>query len=183
MSPVLYGSEQLRRLFAAMTENVFQVDLGIADPLLTDYIADLLCRFVRMEAIIKIRDAQGRRLEEVAEMLVEARDLAITTLAVCEDYGVLHNLARAEEVLQEVVRMILAYPVALRLDRHRRIRSIFYRYLFADEYPHRKPWRSCRFESLLLPGHGLQLQLYLKTKSEHHVCHLLRFLHDWNVLR
>ncbi len=72
MTPVLSGSDQLRRLFAAMTENVFQVDLGIADPLLTDYIADLLCRFVRMEAIIKIRDAQGRRLEEVAEMLVEA---------------------------------------------------------------------------------------------------------------
>ncbi len=72
MTPVLSGSDQLRRLFAAMTENVFQVDLGIADPLLTDYIADLLYRFVRMEAIIKIRDAQGRRLEEVAEMLVEA---------------------------------------------------------------------------------------------------------------
>ena len=72
MTPVLSGSDQLRRLFAAMTENVFQVDLGIADPLLTDYIADLLCRFVRMEAIITIRDARGRRLEEVAEMLVEA---------------------------------------------------------------------------------------------------------------
>ena len=72
MTPVVSGSDQLRRLFAAITENVFQVDLGIADPLLTDYIADLLCRFVRMEAIIKIRDAQGRRLEEVAEMLVEA---------------------------------------------------------------------------------------------------------------
>ena len=72
MSPVLSGNDQLRRLFAAMTENVFQVDLGIADPLLTDYIADLLCRFVRMEAIIKIRDARGRRLEDVAAMLVEA---------------------------------------------------------------------------------------------------------------
>ena len=72
MTPVVSGSDQLRRLFAAITENVFQVDLGIADPLLTDYIADLLYRFVRMEAIIKIRDAQGRRLEEVAEMLIEA---------------------------------------------------------------------------------------------------------------
>ncbi|MCH8830698.1 MAG: hypothetical protein IID45_14065, partial [Planctomycetes bacterium] len=74
MAPIQKGEDALRRLFAALTENTFQVDLGVADPPLIDYLVELLLRFVRMEAIIKIRDAEGRRLEDVAAMLVEAEE-------------------------------------------------------------------------------------------------------------
>ena len=74
MAPIQKGEDALRRLFAALTENTFQVDLGVAGPPLIDYLVELLLRFVRMEAIIKIRDAEGRRLEDVAAMLVEAEE-------------------------------------------------------------------------------------------------------------
>jgi len=72
MQPVLSGPEQLKRLFAALTEQTFAVDLGVADPPLIDYLSDMLVRFVRMDAIFSIRDVIGRRLDQVAEMLCEA---------------------------------------------------------------------------------------------------------------
>ena len=72
MVQVLTGGESLRRLFAALTENTFQAELGVADPNLTDYLSGLLVRFVRLDAIFRIRDTVGRRLEEVAEMMMEA---------------------------------------------------------------------------------------------------------------
>jgi hypothetical protein len=72
MDSVLTGSKSLRRLFAALTEDTFQSELGVADPPLIDYLVDLLDRFVRMDVIYRIRDVNGRRLEEVAEMLIEA---------------------------------------------------------------------------------------------------------------
>ena len=72
MSEVLAGDEPLKRLFAGLTEHTFQIDLGVADPPLIDYLSDLLVRFVRVDAIFGIRNAQGRRLEQVADMLVEA---------------------------------------------------------------------------------------------------------------
>lgn len=72
MAPVYSSAEQLRRLFAALTEQTFQVEFGVADPPLVDYLSDLLVRFVRLDAVFRIRDIVGRRLEEVAEMLIEA---------------------------------------------------------------------------------------------------------------
>ena len=72
MAPVVSGTEQLRRLFSAVTEQTFQVELGVADPALTDYLAELLVRFVRMESLFRVRDTLGCRLEEVAEMMLEA---------------------------------------------------------------------------------------------------------------
>ncbi|MGH7128570.1 MAG: hypothetical protein ACREJB_13815 [Planctomycetaceae bacterium] len=72
MGSVLSGHEALKNLFAALTETTFQVELGVCDTRLTDYLAELLARFVRMDAIYRFRDTAGRRLEEVAEMLMEA---------------------------------------------------------------------------------------------------------------
>ena len=72
MGPVLSGAEALRRLFAAATESTFHAELGVTDPHLIDYLTDLLVRFVRYDAVVRIRDAEGRRLEEVAEMMLEA---------------------------------------------------------------------------------------------------------------
>jgi hypothetical protein len=72
MKAVVTDGEALRRLFVATTEHTFQVDLGVADPPLIDYLVDLLIRFIRMDAIFKIRDTVGRRLEEVSDMMIEA---------------------------------------------------------------------------------------------------------------
>ena len=64
--------ESLREMFAAYTEHTFHVDLGIADPRLTDYLTDMLLRFIRFDTIFRFRSTVGRRLEDVAEMILEA---------------------------------------------------------------------------------------------------------------
>ena len=68
----LSGGESLDRLFAALTEHTFQSDLGIADPPLTDYLSKLLLRFMRVDAIYRVRDVEGNCLREVVDMLEEA---------------------------------------------------------------------------------------------------------------
>ncbi len=72
MVAVVKNAESLRNLFAAITEQTFQCDLGIADPPLTDYLTDMLLRFSRSETLYKLRSIIGRRLEDVAAMLFEA---------------------------------------------------------------------------------------------------------------
>ncbi len=64
----------LRRFFSGIAENTFQVQLGVADPPLIDYLSDLLTRFVQSEAIYRIRDLAGRPIREVAGMMVEAHE-------------------------------------------------------------------------------------------------------------
>jgi hypothetical protein len=65
----------LRRMFAGLTEQTFMDRLGVGDPHLVDYIALLLTRFVHIDTIHRLRNAEGKRLEEVADMLFEAEDL------------------------------------------------------------------------------------------------------------
>ncbi len=72
MVAVVAKSESLRDMFAAFTEHTFQVDLGIADTRLTDYLTDMLLRFIRFDTIFRFRSTVGRRLEDVAEMMLEA---------------------------------------------------------------------------------------------------------------
>src|SRR5262249_49073296 len=47
-------------------------ELGIGDPRLVGYVANLLACFVPTQAIWRLRDSQGRRLQEVTAMLMEA---------------------------------------------------------------------------------------------------------------
>ena len=77
MTETLPPRHPLRRLFEALVQETFFAKLGVPDPRLADYLADMLCRFVRMDAIFGVRDLRGRRLEEVAEMLAEASGEAV----------------------------------------------------------------------------------------------------------
>jgi len=61
----------LRRFFTALTEHTFFQQLGFGDPKVTDYIAELLCRFIHVDNIWRLRSAEGKRLEEVADMVAE----------------------------------------------------------------------------------------------------------------
>src|SRR3990172_2792400 len=72
MQSTISDRHPLRRLFAAVTEQTFQVHLGVADPRLTSYLAELLLRFVHIDTVYRLGSVRGRRLEEVAEMLAEA---------------------------------------------------------------------------------------------------------------
>jgi len=64
----------LRQYFSGVAEFTFQTQIGVADPPLIDYISDLLTRFVRCEAIYRVRNLTGRPIREVAEMMVEAEE-------------------------------------------------------------------------------------------------------------
>ena len=76
MAPLLAGEDVLRRLFAGAAEQTFEGDLGIADPPLVEYLVGLLLRFLRQEAIYRVRDTSGHRLTQVVEMVQEAEHRA-----------------------------------------------------------------------------------------------------------
>jgi hypothetical protein len=59
-------------LFAGLTEQTFLETIGLADPPLTDYVSEMLSRFISMDAIYRLKGAEGRRLEEVVGMVLEA---------------------------------------------------------------------------------------------------------------
>src|SRR5947209_176817 len=71
----LHANHPLRRLFAGITEQAFLHHLGVGDPPLIDYLSALLLRFIHMDAIYRLRNAQGKRLEEVADMVCDAESL------------------------------------------------------------------------------------------------------------
>ncbi|MBX7103846.1 MAG: hypothetical protein K1X57_07180 [Gemmataceae bacterium] len=65
----------LRRLFAGYTEFTFQNTFGVADPPLIDYLSGLLSRYVTSDAAVRLKDATGRQLDNVAELVAEVADL------------------------------------------------------------------------------------------------------------
>ncbi len=72
----MYAESRLsivRRFFAGATEYAFHTRLGVADPLLVDYIAELLVRFVRSDDLYPVRTTRGQRLLQVTDMLAEAQ--------------------------------------------------------------------------------------------------------------
>lgn len=62
----------LRRWFSGLTEQTFIDRLGVADPQLTDYLSEMLSRFISLDAVYRLKGAEGRRLEEVIDMVLEA---------------------------------------------------------------------------------------------------------------
>ena len=69
---VIAGADALNRFLGGLVEATFQTELGVADPSLTDYLADLLARFARIDAVFAVRNPAGERIEEVAGLLAEA---------------------------------------------------------------------------------------------------------------
>ncbi len=68
------SNSAIHRYFAGLAENTFQTQLGVVDPLLIDYLSDLLIRFIRLDAVHNIRGVTGRPLMSVSEMAAEATE-------------------------------------------------------------------------------------------------------------
>jgi hypothetical protein len=62
----------LLRYFSGLAEQTFETQLGVADPSLIDYIAELLARFTHSDGVHAVRNLAGRPLTRVTEMLLEA---------------------------------------------------------------------------------------------------------------
>ena len=65
--------ELLRRFFSGLTEYAFHARLGVADPPLVDYLAELLVRFVHSDQLYPVRSVRGQRLVQVTDLLAEAQ--------------------------------------------------------------------------------------------------------------
>lgn len=65
----------LRRMFTGLAEHAFFSHLGVADPLLTDYLSRLLTRFLHFDAVYRLRNGSGQPITELTQMVVEAEQL------------------------------------------------------------------------------------------------------------
>jgi hypothetical protein len=65
-------SSPLDRFFSGLSEFIFHSKLGVADVQLVDYLSDMMLRFVRVEALHRVRKNNGRPATEVFQMLCEA---------------------------------------------------------------------------------------------------------------
>ena len=79
------GSE-LSSLFTGLVEHSFHGTLALDDPEVTSYIIGLLTDFVRIENLYKVRDMQGRPLEDVIFRASQRQDMLLP-LAVTETAG------------------------------------------------------------------------------------------------
>ena len=60
----------LRRLFAGLTEQTFMTTFGVADTHLTDYLSELLSRFVHIDAVYRL-DVNEYLGAETLQLVVE----------------------------------------------------------------------------------------------------------------
>jgi hypothetical protein len=66
----------LRQLFNELVRETFRAQLGVSEPGVPEYVANILVDFTHRDRVFCLRDARGRPLEEVAEMLMEG-DIAL----------------------------------------------------------------------------------------------------------
>jgi len=68
---MISDTHPLRQLFTELVERNYAT-VGMRDPALTGYVANILTEFCEGENLYKIRDAAGRPLHDVGEMLLES---------------------------------------------------------------------------------------------------------------
>ena len=65
-------SHPLQQLFLELVGRHYAEQIGIRDPQVVNYVAQLLAEFCNAEQLFKIRDLSGRALTDVGEMLMES---------------------------------------------------------------------------------------------------------------
>lgn len=75
----------LRQLFHEVVFDCYESRLGMHDKEISTYVADLLTEFCRAENVYRIRDAQGKPLRAVGEMLVAADPVLGTAASFSEE--------------------------------------------------------------------------------------------------
>jgi hypothetical protein len=61
----------LRLLFNELVQETFRAQLGVDEPGVPEYMANMLVDFTHRDRLFCLQNARGRQLEEVAEMLME----------------------------------------------------------------------------------------------------------------
>jgi hypothetical protein len=65
-------SHPLQQLFIELVGRHYAQEIGIRDPQIVNYVAQLLSEFYDAEQLMKIRSSAGKPLHDVGEMLVES---------------------------------------------------------------------------------------------------------------
>ena len=65
-------SNPLRELFGELVNQHFDHQIGLRDSNVKQYVTDLLTEFCDSQQLVKIRDVNGRPLDDVGEMLLQA---------------------------------------------------------------------------------------------------------------
>jgi hypothetical protein len=65
-------SHPLQQLFKELVARHYAEQIGIRDPQITGYVAHLLADFIEVDQMYKIRNATGKPLTDVGEMLAES---------------------------------------------------------------------------------------------------------------
>src|SRR5262249_8335135 len=65
-------SRVLREFFLELVGTKLQKTVGISDGEVTSYLSEMLTEFCEADQLFKVRDAAGRQLHDVGEMLLEA---------------------------------------------------------------------------------------------------------------
>ena len=71
MSQWISDQHPLRELFSELVRETFQSQLQVNEPGVPEYVANVLVDFTHRDRVFALRDARGRQLEEVAEMMME----------------------------------------------------------------------------------------------------------------
>ena len=69
MIPATY---RLQQLFIEMVGKHYEDEIGLRDPQIVGYVAHLLTEFCESDQLFKLRNASGRQLDDVGEMLLES---------------------------------------------------------------------------------------------------------------
>jgi hypothetical protein len=65
-------SHPLQQFFLELVNDHFHSTLGLRDPELSGYVANMLTEFTEIEQLHRIRNAGGRPINDIGEMLLEA---------------------------------------------------------------------------------------------------------------
>lgn len=69
---MISDANPLQKLFLEMVGRHYAQEIGIRDPQIVNYVASLLAEFCDVEQLFKVRNATGRGLTDVGEMLAES---------------------------------------------------------------------------------------------------------------
>ena len=71
-SRMIPESHPLQQLFIELVGRHYAEEIGLRDPQIVNYVAHLMAEFCDAEELFRIRNAEGRPLTDVGEMLVES---------------------------------------------------------------------------------------------------------------
>ncbi|HET8550620.1 MAG TPA: hypothetical protein VFL57_21565, partial [Bryobacteraceae bacterium] len=72
MSAPIRSDHPLRRLFAELLDRNLGEAAQVRDPRIAVYIAGVLMDFLHTDNLYRVRNARGKRLDDVGEMLLES---------------------------------------------------------------------------------------------------------------